>query len=136
MFQETRYKDKVSTPFGNELEVEWQGEKKVTEYIKEFVVIKFHLWDFSEVEIIKDGKKLKMTKSRMEIYFDAQLEMDYTKKFQGSGLVAKKLGDFYQDKVLYWEWRIRYADSLTYQVYDLHARVKKYLEEFTAYNAY
>jgi len=136
LFHEKLYKDKVSTPFGNELEVKWEAEKKVTEYIREYITVYFHLWDFSEVEIIKDGKKMKMTKSRMEIYLDCELEMDYTKKFQDKGVFAEKLGEFYQNKVLYWEWRIKYADSLTYSLYDLHAKVKKYLNEVSASNAY
>lgn len=135
-FHEDLYKDKVATPFGNELEIRWTAEKKVTEYIKEYVTVYFHLWDFSEVEIIKDGKKMKMTQSRMEIYMDAMLEMDYTKKFQDSGKFAQQLGKFYQNKVLYWEWRIRYAGALVYSVYDLHAKVKKYLNEVSASNAY
>jgi hypothetical protein len=136
LFHETRYKDKVFTPAGNELEVEWRGEKKVTEYIKEYIIVKMHLWDFAEVEVIKEGKKVKMTKSRMEIVFDAQLEMDYTKKFQGHGPFIEKLGAFYQNKVLYWDWRIKYADSLTYSLFELHNRVKKYLNEYSASNAY
>ncbi len=135
-FHENRYKDKVFTPFGNELEIEWYAEKKVTEYIKEYIDIKFHLWDFSEVEVIKDGKKIKMTKSRMEIKLDAKLEMDYTKKFSGKGAFAKKLGEFYQNKVIYWEWRIKYSDALTYNMYDLHHKIKKYLELYSGTNAY
>lgn len=136
LFHEGRYKDKVYTPFGNELEIEWEAEKKVTEYIREWIVVKFHLWDFSEVEVIKEGKKVKMTKSRMEIKFDCELEMDYTKKFQGAGKLAQQLGSFYQNKVMYWEWRIKYADALTYSLYDLHQKAKKYLEYESATNAY
>ena len=52
-FHETKYKDKVSTPFGNEIEVEWTGEKKINEFVKQKIVIEFHLWDFAEVEVIK-----------------------------------------------------------------------------------
>ena len=136
LFHEDRYKDKVATPFGNELEIDWTAEKKVTEYVKEFITIKFHLWDFSEVEIIKEGKKVKMTKSRMEIKFNCQLQMDYTEKFENGGAFAKKLGEFYQNKVIYWDWRIRYADALTYSLYDLHAKVKKYLNAVSGSNAY
>lgn len=136
LFHEDRYKDKVWTPFGNELEIEWTAEKKVTEYVKEFIVVKFHLWDFAEVEIIQQGKKVKMTKSRMEIKFDAKLQLDYTQKFQNKGIFAQKLGEFYQNKVIYWDWRIKYADTLTYSMYDLHAKVKKYLNEISASNAY
>jgi len=136
LFYEDLYKDKVSTPFGNELEIKWRAEKKVSEYVKEYVYIYFHLWDFSEVEVIKEGKKQKMTKSRMEIKFEAKLELDYTKKFAKGSPFAQKLGSFYLNKVIYWEWRIKYADSLTYQLYDLHARVKKYLDLISDTNAY
>jgi hypothetical protein len=136
LFHEDLYKDKVYTPFGNELEIKWTAEKKVTEYIKEYIKIEFHLWDFAEVEIIQEGKKIKMTKSRMEIKFNALLEMDYTKKFQNRGPFIQKLGEFYQNKVIYWEWRIKYADTLTYSMYDLHAKVKKFLEAYSGSNAY
>lgn len=136
LFHEDRYKDKVFTPFGNELEINWTAEKKVTEYIKEYILVYFHLWDFAEVEVIKDGKKVKMTRSRMEIRMDAELEMDYTKKFQNKGIFAQKLGEFYQNKVIYWEWRIKHADSLTYSLYDLHHKIKKYLELESGTNAY
>ncbi|GIU69510.1 MAG: hypothetical protein KatS3mg002_0746 [Candidatus Woesearchaeota archaeon] len=136
IFHENRYRDKVFTPFGNELEIEWVAEKKVTEYVMEYIEVKFHLWDFSEVEVIKEGKKMKMTKSRLEIRLDAKLELDYTKKFADAGPIAKKLGAFYQNKVIYWEWRIKYADSLTYNLYDLHHKIKKYLGLYSDSNAY
>ncbi|MFA5797344.1 MAG: hypothetical protein WC916_04890 [Candidatus Woesearchaeota archaeon] len=135
LFHENQYKDKVYTPFGNEIEVKWVAEKKVTEFIKQYVTVHFHLWDFAEVEMIKDGKKVKMTQSRMEIRLDAQLELDYTKKFAGSEF-SKKLGAFYTEKIIYWDWRIKYADPLAYSLYDLHAKIKKYLNTESPSNAY
>lgn len=136
LFHENLYKDKVFTPFGNELEIKWLAERKVTEYVKEYIEIYFHLWDFAEVEVIKEGKKNKMTKSRMEIKFEAKLELDYTQKFANGGKFAEKLGQFYQNKVIYWDWRIKYADTLTYSLYDLHSKVKKYLGTVSGSNAY
>lgn len=135
-FHENRYKDKVFSPFGNELEIEWVAEKKVTEFVKEYITVYFHLWDFSEVDIIKDGKKHKMTKSRMEIKLDAKLELDYNQKFAKGNAFIKNLGKFYLNKVIYWEWRIKYADALTYNMYDLHHKIKKYLELYSSTNAY
>lgn len=135
-FHEDRYKDKVFTPFGNELEIDWTAEKKVTEYVKEYITVYFHLWDFSEAEIIKDGKRLKMTKSRMEIRLDCKLELDYTKKFAKAGTFGKRLGEFYQNKVIYWEWRFKYASALVYSLYDFHHKIKKYLELYSDTNAY
>lgn len=112
------------------------AKKKVTEYVKEYIKVSFHLWDFSEVEIIKEGRRVKMTKSRMEIKIEPYLELDYTSKFSGGTNFEKMLGKFYQDKVIYWDWRIKYADSLTYQSYDLHTKVKKFLNLESDTNAY
>lgn len=138
LFHENKYKDKVSTPFGNEIEITWVAEKKVTEFIKEWITIEFHMWDFSEVEVIKDGKKTKAAKTRMEIKFKAQIELDYSRRFSeyGAGEFTKKLGKFYVEKVIYWDYKIRYANVLEYSVYDLHTKVKKYLNSDTGSNAY
>lgn len=136
MFHENKYKDKVATPFGNEIEIAWAAEKKVTEFIKEHIKVEFHLWDYAEVEIIKDGKKLKMGKARMEIKFFAFLEFDYSEKFRKGNDFTKNLGKFYVEHVIYWDWRIRYATPLEYSVYDFHAKVKKYLNMDTGTNAY
>jgi hypothetical protein len=136
MFQEDKYKDKVSTPFGNEIEAKWTAEKKVTEFVMEKITIEFHLWDFSEVEVIKEGKKIKMAKARMEIKFFAHLTLDYSKKFSEGSEFSKKLGKFYVEHVIYWDWRMRYANALEYALYDLQTKVKKYLNMDTGSNAY
>ncbi|HEY9701206.1 MAG TPA: hypothetical protein V6C58_02095, partial [Allocoleopsis sp.] len=136
LFHESKYKDKVGTPFGNEIEAAWTAEKKVTEFIKEYIEIEFHLWDYAEVEIIKDGKKVKTGKGRLEIKFFAKLELDYSRKFTDGGTFAKKLGQFYVENVIYWDWRIRYANALEYSIYDLHTKVKKYLNMDTGSNTY
>ena len=137
LFHEDKYKDKVATPFGNEIEVKWTAEKKTTEFIKEYIKVEFHLWDHAEVEVIKDGKKVKMSKARMEIKFFADLELDYSKRFRSSSSpFIKKLGNFYVNNVIYWDWRIKHANALEYTVYDLHAKVKKYLNMDSGTNAY
>jgi hypothetical protein len=136
LFHEKKYKDKVSTPFGNEVQIEWVAERKVTEFIKEYIFIEFHLWDFSEAEVIKDGRKTKMVKARMEIRFSAKLEMDYSRRFSDGSSFSKKLGQFYVEKIIYWDWRIRYANVLEYSVYDLQTKVKKYLNMDTGSSAY
>lgn len=136
LFNESKYKDKVSTPFGNEIEIKWEAEKKVTEFVKEYILIEFHLWDFSEVEIIKDGKKVKQAKTRMEIKFFARLELDYSQRFSKGSEFTQKLGKFYIENIIYWDWRIKYANALEYSVYDLHTKVKKYLNMDSGSNAY
>jgi hypothetical protein len=135
VFHEESYKDKASTPAGNEIQAKWKGERKVTEFIKEYIRIEFHLWDYAEVEIIKDGRKIKSGKARLEIKFFADLELDYSQRFAGDDF-SKRLGKFYVEKIIYWDWRIKYANALEYLVYDLHTKVKKYLNMDTGSSAY
>jgi hypothetical protein len=136
LFHENKYKDKVATPFGNEIEIKWTAEKKTTEFIKEYIIIEFHLWDHAEVEVIRDGKKVKLSTARLEIKFFADLELDYSKRFRNGSELIKKVGNFYVNNIIYWDWRIKHANALEYTVYDLHAKVKKYLNMDSSSNAY
>jgi len=136
LFHENKYKDKVSTPFGNEIEAKWTAEKKVTEFVMEIIKIEFHLWDAAEVEVIRDGKKVKMYKARMEIRFFADVMVDYSKRFSEGTTFAKKLGKFYVENVMIWDLRMRYFNALEYAVYDLQTKVKKYLNMDTGSTAY
>jgi len=137
LFHENKYKDKVATPFGNEVEITWDAEKKVTEFIREWIKVEFHMWDFSEVEVIKDGKKTKAAKTRMVITFKAYIEFDYSGRFREDGTkFSEKLGVFYVENILYWDWKIKYANVLEYSVYDLQTKVKKFLNMDTGSNAY
>ena len=58
-YHETRYKDKIDTALGNELEIDVMGKKKVTEYYEYFVDVAYHLWETRDVQVVENGKQVK-----------------------------------------------------------------------------
>jgi hypothetical protein len=102
--------------------------------IKEIITVHIHMWDAAEVDVIKDGKKAKLMRARMIITMDAVMVLDYNKRF--SGRFSKKLGDVYYNKIINWEWKLKYGQPLIYSVYDLHKKVKKFLNMETDSSAY
>ena len=134
-FHEKLYKDKVSTPLGMELEVKWEAHKKITEFIQFWIYVEFHLWDVSEVEVIKNGHKVKMTRCRMQIKFTGETKMDYANRFEENE-TSKKLFTILTEKIMNKDIEFLYTDRLTYIIYELHAEVKKFLGTDTSSNAW
>jgi hypothetical protein len=78
---EEGYTEKVRAE-GKEIEVKWLCLKKVTDYFRYRIKITMRLFRLLEVEITKEGKKVKMNKGDLEIKFTAILERDYENKFE------------------------------------------------------
>lgn len=78
---EKKYNEKIS---GNEKEikVEWEGERKVTDYFKFNVKVEFHVMGMVEVETMQQGKKIKMDKAIMDLKVKGTLMRDYEGKFE------------------------------------------------------
>ena len=134
-YMEKRYKDKVSTPFGNEVEIEMEPELKVTEFIKFHIYIASHFYDVKEFEAEIDGEKKLVTDGKFFMNFNGWIEFDYTGKFDDKPF-SKWLLKFLVEKVLRRYFEFKYYDRLTYDVYDLQAQVKKFLKYETQHNAY
>lgn len=133
-FHEDLYKEKIDT-IGNELELKWRAEKKITPFIKYIINVEFHLWNMMEVDVIKNGQKVKMVKTRMQIIMKASTVADYSQRFKESNL-TKKLYHILRTKVIDKEMMLVYMDRLTYIVYEFHAEIKKFLGTDTSSNAY
>ena len=126
-FQETTVKHKVPSPFGAEEERRFKAEKKITDYYKETAELKFHLWEINEVEVVKDGKKIKLIKARMEIVFKGGLVLDYQGRWDKSKL-HQNVRKFIHEHVLKNKIESFWADELYYRLYKLHSLIKDYLD--------
>ncbi|MBI4152678.1 hypothetical protein HY495_03130 [Candidatus Woesearchaeota archaeon] len=124
---ERSYKHKVPGPQGAELEFEWVMTKNITEYINYNILIIVHTWDTKEVEVEIDGKKKKLTQSRLYIILQGTLEIDWQKRFAEGGKMAKLLGKWTL-KVKTPELEGVYADQLYYRLWNLHALLKKFFD--------
>jgi len=78
---EESYSEKI-TAEGKEIEIKWGCIKKVTDYFRFRIKIDWRLFRLLDVEIVKEGKKIKMNKGNLEIKFTSILDRDYENKFE------------------------------------------------------
>lgn len=80
---ESVYKEKIKGD-AKEIEIEWKGSSKVTDYFKFEIKVDFRILGLTDVEIVKDGHKIKMNKGDAEIKIKGTLVRDYDGKFEKS----------------------------------------------------
>jgi len=135
-FLEKSYKSKVPTPLGSEVELSWDAWRKESEFMRYWVTVYFHFWDLEEVEVIREGRKVKMHKARFEIVFGGKLELDYQGRWDRTPLL-KKLRDFYFKFVFTPLKEMgQYWDELHYYIYRFQSATKKFLGMHTSGNAF
>ncbi|HKL24566.1 MAG TPA: hypothetical protein VJ912_04480 [Candidatus Nanoarchaeia archaeon] len=79
--EEPKYVEKVKGD-SKEIEVEWKGSKKFTDYFKFDAKIKFKIIGLKKVEINQGGKKTETNKGNVEISMKGTLVRDYQGKFE------------------------------------------------------
>ncbi|MBW2970750.1 hypothetical protein KY320_01165 [Candidatus Woesearchaeota archaeon] len=129
-FYEKLYKDKPP-----ELELSWIGERKVNDFYKYTIELYFHFYDIEKVEVIQNGKKKDMVKTRVWISFKPVVIVDWQNRWDKTPL-TKTLFKLYFNHVIKREVELLHADKLWYITYKLHNLVKNYLGMETKGNAY
>lgn len=133
IWEEETYKHKVPSPKGAELEWYWIAEKEVTDYVKFKINFFPHAWDITEVEVVKDGKRKKLTSGRIEIVILGEVAFDWQKKFKGSKF-NQLLGKWYfmmkrRDVEAFY-------DNIMYRLWNLQTIIKKFFDMQTKWNEY
>ena len=131
ILHEETYKHKVPSPRGAEQELRWIATSDVTDYIRFKIVVDFHLWDMTEVEIVRDGKKKLLTNARIQITLKNTLITDWQNRFEKNSFtrMLRGLWDGYIERRMI---ESGYGDIIFYRTWDLHAYIKKYLDMQTA----
>lgn len=96
---ENKYAEKISGDSKN-IKVEWMGTRKVTDYFKFQIEVKFEVLNLTNVEITQDGKKIKMNKGSVEIKIAGTLVRDYEGKFEKTP-TQKFMRAIYEKWVIY-----------------------------------
>ncbi len=78
---EKKYQEKLAGD-AKEVEIEWEGYKKVTDYFQFKVVVKWRILGLKNVEINQGGKKIKTNEGSVEIRLAGTLIRDYEGKFE------------------------------------------------------
>lgn len=122
---EGTHKHKMGCPHGFEIERKISGYVKVNQFIKYNVVFEMHLWDAHQVDVVKDGKKIKLWKARIEIKSSMSIEMDYQNKWNTP--FKKKLLRFFAEYVIKKDMLINHIDPLWWKVYGFHQELQEFI---------
>jgi hypothetical protein len=80
---EESYKEKIKGD-EKEIEADWKGSSKVTDYFKFEIKVSFKVLGLKDVEVVKDGVKIKINKGSIELKIKGTLIRDYNGKFEQS----------------------------------------------------
>lgn len=106
------FRQKFPSPTGIDNEIEITGYKKVTEYVMFHVNVFIRVYNMRDIEIIQDGKKIKLQDGQVIVRVMTTLELDWQNRFQGPPRWQKFLSvldDFYRNYIMkykiqdYWE---------------------------------
>jgi hypothetical protein len=95
---EDKYSEKLSGDSKN-IDVEWSGSKKLTDYFKMEVKVTFKVIGLTNVEITQNGKKVKTNKGSIEIGIKGTLVRDYQGKFEKTA-TQKMMRGIYEKMVI------------------------------------
>ena len=86
VFNEKSYSEKID---GNKkvVELEWEFEKKLTDYFKYQIKVKMKATIKREVEIEENGRKIQTNKGDIKIGVKGALIQDYEKQFEGTAFL-------------------------------------------------
>jgi len=122
---EDKYAEKLSGDSKN-IDVEWSGSRKITDYFKMEVKVTFRVIGLTSVEISQGGAKLKTNKGSVEVSIKGTLVKDYGNKFEKSGF-QKMLRGIYEKTVI--PSRVnQYEEKVMKDCDEFLAQAKAYLD--------
>lgn len=80
---ESKYAEKIAGE-AKEIDIEWNGERKFTDYFKMKAKVEFQIKGLKEVELTQAGKKLKTNSGSVEVKAKGTIVRDYDGKFESS----------------------------------------------------
>jgi len=81
---EERVYTEKATQKGKEIEIAWIAKRKISDYFRFQIKVNWLILGMTDVEVTKDGQKLKMNKGSLELKFSCYLEKDYEHRWEGS----------------------------------------------------
>lgn len=126
-FYETLYKRKPWSPMGTELILKWRAERKLDEYYHYTIEFEWHFMDFHHVEVIREGKKVTLTKAYFWVNIRGTAAADWQALETKSGnAFTKQLGKFFRNHVVDREYLYEYIYPLFDEVQDLADMIKTF----------
>lgn len=110
------------TPTGKFINLEIQPWKKFTDYVKCEVEMRLVMSDLKEVEVEREGVKIKLNQGKVQIVFDGWLTTDYENRWEGKPFFYFLRTIF--DKYIYRVYTNKYEHHVIEDVNQIHDRIK------------
>jgi hypothetical protein len=130
--QETKFKT-YNRAHGREHQIVWKAWNNETDFIRNWIFITWRFIDIVELEVVKDGKKKKLSKCQADIRIQHAIDFDYTERFTKTTLQIHAL-DFIQGWLFRKKIDTLWEDKLRFKCYELQNVLKETLEAQTKGN--
>jgi len=121
---EKKYEEKISS-FGKEILIEWEAKKKISDYFRNIISMKWHILGMNDAEVEINGKKEKTNKGEVKITIAAELESDYEKSWEKNPWWKFLRGTY--DKYIIRTTKEAYEDRLQSKAESYVENVKSFL---------
>lgn len=113
------------TPEGKLIILEIQPWKKYTDYVKSEIKIRIVMSNIKEVEVEREGVKIKLNQGKVQIVFDGHLTTDYENRWESKPFFYFLRTIF--DKYIYRIYTDKYEGHVIEDVNQIHDRIKGFL---------
>jgi hypothetical protein len=113
------------TPEGKYVEILIEPWKKVTDYAKNVIRIRMIMTNIKDVEVEKDGVKVRLNQGKIQMVFDAYLETDYENRWEQKPMFFLIRTLF--DKYFYKPFTHGFHAGVKADLNDLVTRIKSFL---------
>ncbi len=120
------FKQSGGGPSGKNYYIEITGDRKVSEYVKFHIKLLGKLDGVKDVEIIKEGKKIKTNEGHVHIDILPTLEIDWQARFDGNKFL-KALGDFLENYILKYKISDYWVSMIVGEMTGLAEKIKQTL---------
>lgn len=110
---------------GKYIEIELMPWKKINDYVRHIIRLEMKMFNVKEVDVEKDGNKVKLNSGRINFVFDAYLQTDWENKWD-----MKPMYFFIRtlfDKFIYKSYTNMSEGILVENVNQLHTYIKSFL---------
>ncbi|MBW3015626.1 hypothetical protein KY330_04350 [Candidatus Woesearchaeota archaeon] len=113
------------TPSGKHMELELRPWKMISDYVKLWMKITVFMTNVKDVEIEKEGVKVKLNQGNIQIVFDGYIETDYENRWANNMIFV-----FFRtlvDKYVIKSYLRSFEGEVTEDIHQLFTEVKSFL---------
>lgn len=126
---ETFYLEKVDMGGSKEIWIKWRPQKvpEKNSYYRYWMDFDFHLVGLGKVEIVAEGKKLKVNKGEVELYVTAYMDLDYQGEWS-SHPILKFFNKLFPERIFRKDLFEDHKKELYREAYELQNFIKQWFK--------